>query len=75
MNGVNMISLGPDDGIAIINNYIMTGQKNGKTKLEDNFMKALKGDNKAKEKVDDEMAYVRSFLTCCNTLCCCCPCS
>eukprot|EP00347_Sterkiella_histriomuscorum_P010740 403375101 len=77
-DGIYQISLGSNDGIMLVNNFVITGKLPVKFKrdYEELHMQKYTGDQKAKTKLNVYMKSTQAFLWACNTPCCqCCPCA
>ncbi|CDW86381.1 pyridine nucleotide-disulphide oxidoreductase family protein [Stylonychia lemnae] len=77
-DGVYQISLGPEDGFMIINNFVITGKRQSITKesYQNLYMQKYRGDEKAKKQIDIEMKKLEYLLWVCNSSCFqCCPCA
>ena len=71
-DGVYQISLGPDDGIMMINNFVLTGKQISiaKTDYQNLHMQAYAGDPKAEKKLKLEMGKLEYLLWVCNSPVC-----
>eukprot|EP00350_Pseudokeronopsis_sp_OXSARD2_P008133 CAMPEP_0170552598 /NCGR_PEP_ID=MMETSP0211-20121228/10475_1 /TAXON_ID=311385 /ORGANISM="Pseudokeronopsis sp., Strain OXSARD2" /LENGTH=157 /DNA_ID=CAMNT_0010860415 /DNA_START=843 /DNA_END=1313 /DNA_ORIENTATION=- len=62
--GLYSISLGPEEGIIVVNNYVHVGPKAALTKreIEENYMGSLKGDERSKEVLQKKNEQIQQMF-------------
>ena len=71
-DGIYTISLGPQDGICIINNFVTFGQKAAQCKLrsQDQYLGLLRGENHHRSQYEREANRLECLLWMCDSWAC-----